>query len=72
MIVLCDMADQAGCTISGLLSRMSAFELNLRITNRLIQAGYTFDPKKIAEMQRKKDEEAAEACLQRARAYWSK
>lgn len=66
------MADQAGCTISELLSRLSAFELNLRITNRLMKEGYVFDPQKIAEMKRKKDEAAADACLQRARAYWSK
>jgi hypothetical protein len=66
------MADQAGCTISELISRFSAFELNLRITNRLIKEGYIFDPQKIAEMKRKKKDEEVEAFLQRARAYWGK
>lgn len=69
---MCDIADQAGCSIYELSSRLGAFELELRITNRLIKDGFTFDPVKIAEINRKKEEAEREAFLQRARAHWSK
>ncbi len=68
---MCDMADDAGCSIYELAGRMSAFELNLRITNRLVKTGITFDREKIADIERQKREAEVEAFLQRARNYWN-
>lgn len=68
--MLCDMADQAGCKISEIIEKFSAYELNLRITNRLIQAGYTFDHEKIAEIERQKEKADSNAFLERARTFW--
>jgi len=69
---LCDMADQAGCSIYELVSSMSSTELNLRVTNRLIQKGYTFDQQKISEIKQREKDAEVEAVLKRAREYWKK
>lgn len=66
------MADQAGCTIQQLIASMSGYELNLRITNRLIKEGYTFDPAKITELKEKERKAAADAFMQRAHAHWNR
>ena len=64
------MADQAGCTISELTSKLSSIELNLRLTNRMMQKGYTFDRQKQAEIRERERQEQTEAFLHRARSYW--
>lgn len=70
LAALCDMADQAGCSIADLLNRLSAYELNLRLTNRRNKAGETFVAEKIVEIQHQKQMQKRDEVL--SRAPWSK
>lgn len=68
MQLILDMADDWGVSLQTLMGSMSHFELTMRVVNRRMKAGGTYDRQKIAAMQeaaRKAEQDAYNEKLRR-------
>ncbi len=61
------MADCFGCSIDELMGSLSSFELNMRVVNRMVAKGFTYDQDKIAEAAAQQENARVESFLQRMR-----